>query len=131
MSWQGVNDLSAHPAATGPIRMLCHPNSIVLNTLGDLTNRENRFAYPRFANDFQTTWPVPPPGRPRRRPQRRQRARLLPDALSGYAPAYLNGNRHQPARLRAAVTAGNWLPGFRASGLPLRLPGCLLADPRS
>ena len=26
--------------------------TIILNSLGDLTNRENRFAYPRFANDF-------------------------------------------------------------------------------
>jgi hypothetical protein len=59
VSWQGVNDLSARPAASGP-----NSNSgnltngsqalqtIVLNTLGDLTNRENRFAYSRFANDF-------------------------------------------------------------------------------
>ena len=30
-------------------------NSVVLNTLADLTNRENRWAYQRFANDFQTT----------------------------------------------------------------------------
>ena len=28
--------------------------TIVLNTLGDLTNRENRFASPRFADDFLT-----------------------------------------------------------------------------
>ena len=45
VSWQGLNDLSAHPAPTGGV-------GIVLNTLGDLTNRENRFASPRFANDF-------------------------------------------------------------------------------
>ena len=59
-SWQGVNDLSARPAASGPNST--GPNSgtwgrqaqqtIVLNSLGDLTNRENRFAYSRFANDF-------------------------------------------------------------------------------
>src|SRR5262249_53569174 len=28
--------------------------TIVLNSLGDLTNRENRFASPRFSNDFTT-----------------------------------------------------------------------------
>ena len=54
VSWQGMNDLSAHPAPTGPDpNALNTHNSIILNTLGDLTNRENRFAYQRFANDFQ------------------------------------------------------------------------------
>ncbi len=53
VSWQGVNDLSAHPAATGPNSNFSPVMSpIVLNSLGDLTNRENRFASPRFANDF-------------------------------------------------------------------------------
>jgi hypothetical protein len=47
VSWQGVNDLSARPAKTGN-----SGSPIVLNTLGDLTNRENRFASPRFADDF-------------------------------------------------------------------------------
>ncbi len=63
MSWQGVNDLSAHPATTGPNT---GPNAnpvtaagwasqtIVLNTLGMLTNRENRFAAPRFSDDYFT-----------------------------------------------------------------------------
>ena len=56
VSWQGVNDLSAHPAPTGePTAPDAPSNSIVLNTLADLTNRENRWAYPRFANDFLTT----------------------------------------------------------------------------
>jgi type II secretory pathway pseudopilin PulG len=50
VSWQGVNDLSARPAASGASFNF---NSVVLNTLGDLTNRENRFAAPRFANDYQ------------------------------------------------------------------------------
>lgn len=44
-SWQGVNDLSARPSAGGPSR-------IVLNSLGDLTNRHNRFASPRFCHDY-------------------------------------------------------------------------------
>ncbi|HKM56449.1 MAG TPA: prepilin-type N-terminal cleavage/methylation domain-containing protein [Isosphaeraceae bacterium] len=56
VSWQGMNDLSAHPEPTGPdptTGALNH-NSVILNTLADLTNRENRWAYQRFANDFQT-----------------------------------------------------------------------------
>ncbi len=58
VSWQGVNDLSARPNATGPnfnagsTAQDIAQGAIVLNTLGDLTNRENRFAYSRFANDF-------------------------------------------------------------------------------
>ena len=58
VSWQGVNDLSARPAATGPNSNASSTalgqaqQTIVLNTLGNLTNRENRFAYSRFANDF-------------------------------------------------------------------------------
>ena len=47
VSWQGVNDLSARPAASGSTS-----NTIVLNTLGDLTQRENRAFMPRFGNDF-------------------------------------------------------------------------------
>ena len=49
MSWQAVNDLSAHPAPSG---LPYQGNSVVLNTLADLTNRENRLAYQRFANDY-------------------------------------------------------------------------------
>ena len=55
VSWQGVNDLSARPAVRGPatnVTTAAVPNSIILNTLGDLTNRENRFASPRFSDDF-------------------------------------------------------------------------------
>jgi prepilin-type N-terminal cleavage/methylation domain-containing protein len=64
VSWQGVNDLSARPAASGPSTHILGTlpagqqegsqasQTIILNTLGDLTNRENRFAYSRFANDF-------------------------------------------------------------------------------
>lgn len=47
-SWQGVNDLSARPGRSGSLTA----TPIILNTLGDLTNRENRFAHPRFADDF-------------------------------------------------------------------------------
>ena len=49
VSWQGVNDLSAHPSPTGNAI-----NPIVLNTLGHLTNRENRYASPRFCSDYVT-----------------------------------------------------------------------------
>jgi prepilin-type N-terminal cleavage/methylation domain-containing protein len=60
VSWQGVNDLSARPAATGPnstgtVSFVSQASQgIILNTLGDLTNRENRAFYSRFANDFLT-----------------------------------------------------------------------------
>jgi type II secretory pathway pseudopilin PulG len=47
VSWQGVNDISAHPATTG----ITGP-PIVPNTLGSLTNREYRYATPRFSDDF-------------------------------------------------------------------------------
>jgi prepilin-type N-terminal cleavage/methylation domain-containing protein len=52
VSWQAVNDLSASPAAIGPNSNASTVSQIHLNSLGDLTNRENRFAYSRFANDF-------------------------------------------------------------------------------
>jgi prepilin-type N-terminal cleavage/methylation domain-containing protein len=48
ISWQGVNDVSAHPAPRG----VPTTNSVMLNTLGDLTNRENRAFYQRFGDDF-------------------------------------------------------------------------------
>lgn len=54
VSWLGMHDLSAHPS---PTKL---PNTTPLpNTLGDLTNRENRFASPRFRNDF---YPLAIPG---------------------------------------------------------------------
>ncbi len=63
VSWLGVNDLSAHPNSTGPDTKT-NPNAaayvgqtVVLNTLGMLTNRENRFASPRFSDDFVTINP--------------------------------------------------------------------------
>lgn len=46
VSWPGVNDISARPSASGPA------GPPILNTLGDLTNRENRAFSPRFCNDF-------------------------------------------------------------------------------
>ncbi len=52
VSWQGVHDLSAHPATTGTTAFNTG-NSVILNTLGDLTNRENRAFYQRFSSDYQ------------------------------------------------------------------------------
>jgi hypothetical protein len=52
VSWQGMNDLSARPAPRG---LPFQNNSVILNTLGDLTNRENRFAYTRFTDDLVDT----------------------------------------------------------------------------
>ncbi|GAC1335269.1 MAG: hypothetical protein NVSMB14_02620 [Isosphaeraceae bacterium] len=56
VSWIGMNDLSARPAET---RTDTNGPGInggsylpILNTLGDLTNRENRYSRPRFANDY-------------------------------------------------------------------------------
>lgn len=46
VGWLGMNDVSARPSAIG--------TGIALNTLGDLTNRENRAFSPRFASDFAT-----------------------------------------------------------------------------
>lgn len=72
VSWQGVNDLSARPTDSGvPAFSLSgavgSPQStIVLNTLGDLTNRHNRAFYQRIANDFVTnsSGSAPPDGIP-------------------------------------------------------------------
>ena len=60
--WLGVNDISAHPDPNPTVSPNVPPNPLptttpdtnilfiapVPNTLGDLTNRENRFARPRF-----------------------------------------------------------------------------------
>lgn len=48
VSWLGVNDLSARPDSTG------QSGDVKLNTLGDLTNRENRYGSPRFFTDYRT-----------------------------------------------------------------------------
>ncbi len=47
VSWQGMNDLSAHPSPT----FKGTTAAPILNTLGDLTNREYRAFHPRFIND--------------------------------------------------------------------------------
>jgi len=50
VSWQGMNDLSARPSSFPGLPP-------ILNTLGNLTNRENRAFYPRFSNDYFTFVP--------------------------------------------------------------------------
>ena len=62
VSWQGMNDISAIRRRPATRLLLAPPtnNSVVLNTLANLTNRENRWAYQRFANDYQNlTEPTP------------------------------------------------------------------------
>lgn len=57
VSWQAMNDLSAHPSPVPADWSNGNRYHVVdyiptLNTLGHLTNRENRFARPRFADDY-------------------------------------------------------------------------------
>ena len=55
VSWQGVNSISAHPSPVGSALNTTNGQAmfpIKLNTLGDLTNRENRWPAPRFASDY-------------------------------------------------------------------------------
>ncbi len=52
VSFLGVNDLSARPASRGLATANGANNSVVLNKLSDLTDRHNRFASPRFSDDF-------------------------------------------------------------------------------
>jgi prepilin-type N-terminal cleavage/methylation domain-containing protein len=49
VSWQGLNDISCHPNPVG------NSNVPIPNTLGDLTNRQNRFGKPRFYSDYSTS----------------------------------------------------------------------------
>ena len=64
VSWQGVNDFSAYPATTGPntnvnaTASAFASQTVTLNTLSSLTNRENRYAAPRFADDSLNVPPL-------------------------------------------------------------------------
>lgn len=49
VSWLGMNDISCRPSPVSPSNPWPVP---IPNSLGDLTNRENRFASPRFRGDF-------------------------------------------------------------------------------
>ncbi len=102
VSWQAVNDLSAHPATRG----MATTNSVILNTLGDLTNRENRSFYQRFSDDFQNL-----------------QGALIPDGLSDD----LNGDNAPdyyptlyPTVLAPTNNAGQliYYPGPAPTGLP-------------
>ena len=54
VTWQGLNDVSAHPNPVGAGTAM---PIVLLNTLGDLSNRENRAFSPRFCSDFLTYFP--------------------------------------------------------------------------
>jgi len=55
VSWQGMNDISARPTMFAFGALVAVPTP---NTLGDLTNRENRFGSPRFCDDFTAPFAV-------------------------------------------------------------------------
>lgn len=61
VSWLGFNDISCRPPVAAGTSAVPIPNS-----LGDLTNRENRFATPRFRDDYinNTTGAAVPDGQP-------------------------------------------------------------------
>lgn len=63
-SWIGMNDISARPANTLIDTNINGFGSAlpILNRLGDLTDRQNRFARPRFANDYVNNYGTNPNG---------------------------------------------------------------------
>ena len=119
VSWQGVNDLSAHPDPVGPASLTAATpsNPIILNTLGDLTNRENRFAAPRFASDFviNTTGDLRPDG--------------LPDNQNGdnlddfYPSLYYNAPFASPRLVFEANPATRMGGSFATMAFPYIFPG--------
>ena len=122
-----MNDLSAHPAPDRPRSecALATHNSIILNTLADLTNRENRLAYQRFANDFQRTWPEPA-----------LRTTWPTTSTATTCPTITrrsmrNHSQNPPtsssSSRRTSPPRGSRLP--HSHGFPLRLPGRLLLSP--
>jgi prepilin-type N-terminal cleavage/methylation domain-containing protein len=64
VSWQGMNDISAHASPADTIAITPTPTALpatyvpVPNTLSDLTNREYRIYRPRFANDYVRFDPI-------------------------------------------------------------------------
>lgn len=59
VSWLGINDISCRPSSAFNATGVAW-NVPIPNTLGDLTNRENRFASPRFRDDYVTVTVIPP-----------------------------------------------------------------------
>ncbi len=63
VSWQGINDISArpseYPANTLPANVSFFSYMPVPNGMGDLTDRQNRYASPRFADDFVSNASAP------------------------------------------------------------------------
>ena len=129
MSWQAVNDLSAHPSATG---QPYNYNTVILNTLADLTNRENRPFYQRFSSDFQDVAGNLAPG-----------GDGLTDDFNGDNVPDYYPTLYPQAFNYAAGAAGQQLifePGYPVArqpvalashGFPLRLPRSLLQAPET
>ncbi|WZO97200.1 prepilin-type N-terminal cleavage/methylation domain-containing protein [Isosphaeraceae bacterium EP7] len=92
-SWQGLNDVSARPS------MVDGSPAPILNTLGDLTNRQNRYARPRFSNDYATSFAT---------------ARSIPDGLpdDGNADGLPDYYPTMYAKMMESNLAGllNWTP---------------------
>ena len=112
VSWQGVNDLSAHPNPVG--NSLAKP--VVLNTLGDLTNRENRYGNMRFSSDFVTnvygtTNPVAPPaeGKPDD-----ENGDTVPDFYPTLYAALFDGTSVPASSVASLVTEPNHWPNGRS-----------------
>ncbi len=143
VGWYGVNDISARPndGAAG----LATSNTPIPNDLGDLSNRENRYARQRCGRDFFDAVNGNGAGarRDHRRPQRRPDPRLLPDAhvdpggrrhLGGVRGHHVCAGRlaHHERRHAAADQrdGGDSLhrPGKRLGERPLRLPVHLPRD---
>lgn len=102
VGWQAMNDISARPS---PFSGSATPSAYapIPNSLGDLTNRENRAFRTRFANDFvnNTTGSPPPDGVPDD-----LNANGVPDYYPTLYPAALNSaNLVQPLVLDGGVVA--------------------------
>ena len=126
LSWQGMNDLSAHPAPTGPDpNALPTHNSVVLNTLADLTNRENRWAYQRFANDFQNNLTgVAPPDNLADDFNGDNVPDYYPSLYGGLIPPAYFGNGNPTNQLTFEPPYGPLGPGFRGLlAFPYVFPG--------
>ena len=119
MSWQAVNDLSAHPATTGAPYQ---GNSVILNALGDLTNRENRFAYQRFSSDFQNLAGALVPGGDGLSDD--FNGDNVPDYYPTLYPTVLRADqRCRPAHLLIPADPGHRQALSRAMAFPFVFPG--------
>ena len=144
VSWLGMNDISARPAPAGSIAKT-QPSSIILNTLGDLTNRENRAFSPRWGNDYQSVVNNAPVLGPDNRPDDfnlDSNGNPVGDGVPDYYPTLYPGvfapTNNGPLIYElvsnngafvfnvAACRPGNSRRFLQDHALPLRVPGCLL-----